>query len=73
MVDIRKSYKFKYYTNMIDRAETHDVPLRDLMDCADYLAWLYKFKKLPIEEIHSYVDRLTTVFDEMQELERTGY
>ena len=58
---------------MIDRAETHDVPLMDLMNCADYLNWLYKFKKLPIEEIHFYVDRLTAIFNEMSERERTGY
>ena len=71
MTDIRKSYRFNYYINLIEKAETYDVSDIELGKCADYLTWLYKFKKLPIEEIHGYMDRLTAVFDMQTELERT--
>ena len=48
---------------IMDKAEYQIVDMVTLSRTADYIAWLGKFKKVPIEEVHELADRMTAIFN----------
>ena len=61
--DIKACYRYKEMLRIMDKAEYRDVDFLTLCKIADYIAWLEKFKKVPIEEVHELADRMTAIFD----------
>lgn len=61
--NIKTSYRYKEMLRIMDKAEYQDVDFLTLSKIADYIAWLEKFKKVPIEEVHELADRMTAIFD----------
>ena len=65
--NIKTSYRYKEMLRIMDKAEYRDVDFLTLSKIADYIAWLEKFKKVPIEEVHELADRMTAIFDMQKE------
>jgi hypothetical protein len=61
--DIKTSYRYKEMLRIMDKAEYQIVDMMTLSKTADYIAWLGKFKKVPIEEVHELADRMTAIFN----------
>ena len=55
---------YKELDDCLSGYETRGHYYRALEWCANKIDWCYKWKKLPIEQIHSLADRVTTLFNE---------
>lgn len=60
---IKNTYRYKEMLRILDKAEYQIVDMMMLSKTADYIAWLGKFKKIPIEEVHRLADRMTAIFN----------
>ena len=61
--NIKTSYRYKEMLRIMDKAEYQEVNFLTLSKIADYIVWLGKFKKIPIEEVHELADRMTAIFN----------
>ena len=55
---------YKELDSCLTAYENHGKYWRSLEWCASKISWCYKWKKLPIKQIHSLADRATKLFDE---------
>ena len=65
--NIKTTYRYKEMLRILDKAEYQIVDMITLSKTADYIAWLGKFKKVPIEEVHELADRMTNIFNMQKE------
>ena len=63
--DIHNSYRYKQCLAIIDKLESGiDVPCIEISKATDYIAWMCKFHKVPIEELHELADRVSNALEE---------